>query len=179
MKRFALPMALAFATAGTALAAGAVTPAQKLLKLDVAVGRWIFHGKSLDTAFGKAGNWTWNEDCGWSANRLFLECSFDNEWSGKKVRSLVVDTYNARDKSYWHYELFAAGAGGARPFVSRMTIAGSTWTESGQDTVAGKRVRERIVYDFVSADRVDVKIQISRDGKRWVTIDRGEGEKQP
>ncbi len=102
MKHRALFLLLAASTA-SALAGNNRPLSPELQKLDISVGRWVFHGKSLDTPFSKAGSWTWNENCRWSENRLFLECSFDNEWSGKAVKSLVVDTWNGEDKSYWHY----------------------------------------------------------------------------
>lgn len=177
MHRIALPLLLAALGTGAAAATNASPP--QLRKLDAAVGRWVFHGKTLNTAFGKPGAWTWHADCGWSPGRLFLECSFDNEWSGKAVKSLVVDTYNAHDHAYWHYEIFAAGAGGAHPFVSRMAIDGATWIEYGTEEHAGKRFRERIVYRYASPTRVAVAIEVSKDGTHWTAVDRGEGVKQP
>ena len=89
----------------------------------------MYHGETLNTAFGKAGKWTWNEHCGWSKNRMFMVCSFTNDWGGKIVKSLVVDTYNQKDKSYWHYELFNSGSGD-KPFVSKMDISGNTRIEN-------------------------------------------------
>ncbi len=60
-----------------------------------------------------------------------------------------------------------------------MTIDGNTWTEYGGDENNGKRIKERIVYVFTSPTRVGVKIEISRDGKHWITVDEGEGIRQP
>ena len=162
-----------------ALAAASHSPAPQLQKLDVSVGRWVYHGTTRKTRSGKPGTWTWNEDCRWSPDHVFLECSFTNDWSGKVVKSLVVDTYNSQDRTYWHYELFAAGASGKHPFVSRMSIQGNTWTEFGQDAVRGKKVGERIIYHFTSPTRASVAIQTSTDGIHWTTQDQGEGQKQP
>jgi hypothetical protein len=161
-----------------ATTANGPAPYAELAKLNISVGRWVFHGKSLKTASGKAGGWTWNEDCRWSPNHLYLECTFSNDWAGKKVESLVVDTYNTKDHSYWHYELYAAGSGGRSPFVSRMTISGNTWTEYGEDSEHGNRIRERIVYRWASPTRVSVTIESSKDGVHWVILDKGEGIKQ-
>ena len=161
-----------------AQAAPAVRPPE-LQKLDVAVGQWIFHGKSLGDSSGKTSRWTWHADCRWSADRIYLLCLFHNTWAGRPVKSLVVDTYNSHDKSYWHYEMFAAGASGKHPFSSRMSIKGNTWIEYSQSRENGKTTHERIVYVYVSAKKVDVKIQTSRDGKHWKTVDEGEGFKQP
>ncbi len=148
-----------------------------LRKLDIAVGRWTFHGQTLKTAFSKAGAWIWQADCRWSApDRLFLECAFDNVWNGKPVRSLVVDTYNTRDHRYWHYEMFAAGAGGRHPFASTLAIHGPVWVESGGGS-GSRKIRQRIVYRYQSTSRVGVAIELSRDGIHWITIDRGEGVK--
>ena len=146
-----------------------------LRRLDVATGRWIFHGRTLKTAFSKPGTWTWQADCRWSApDRLFLECAFDNVWNGRPVRSLVVDTYNTHDHRYWHYEMFESGAGGAHPFASALTLEGPVWIESGG---GGSKIRQRIVYDYKTRSRVTVAIELSRDGTHWITVDRGIGLK--
>ncbi|MDE2070999.1 MAG: hypothetical protein KGJ04_07045 [Gammaproteobacteria bacterium] len=151
----------------------------ELQKLDVSAGYWVYHGQTLNTPFGKAGNWTWNEDCGWSANQVFMMCSFTNDWSGKIIKSLVVDTYNEKDKSYSHYELFNGGDSGAEPFISKMTINGNTRIEYATDSEHGKKTETRITYTFDSPTHVKVKIEISHDGTHWVTVDEGEGVKQP
>ncbi len=165
--------------AGIAMAADSRTLSLELQKLNIFVGHWEFHGQTLETAFGKAGTWTWDEDCRWSDNQVFLLCSFNNIWSGESVGSLVVDTYNKKDHGYWHYELFADSLTGSRPFISKMTVAGDTWTEYGQDKEHGKKISERITYRYNSPQQVDVEIQVSRDGTHWVTVDRGRGVKQP
>ena len=167
--------ALAFAPM---LPAGGQSLSPELQKLDVSTGRWVFHGKTLKTASGKPGAWTWNEDCGWSPNHLYLECTFSNVWSGKAVESLVVDTYNSEDKSYWHYELYASGEHGNNPFVSRMEINGNTWIEHGREAVPGKKSGERIVYQWDPPNRVSVAIETSKDGVHWEAVDQGEGVKQ-
>lgn len=163
---------------GGALAATPQQVSPQLQKLDIAAGQWVFHGKSLATPHSKAGTWTWHEDCRWSPDRLYLLCTFDNTWSGQSVKSLVVDTWNSHDKSYWHYEMFSAGASGKHPFSSRMTIHGNVWVEHGSESGTGDKTRERIVYTYASPTRVAVEIEISKDGSHWTTVDKGEGVKQ-
>jgi hypothetical protein len=160
------------------LAANGLTASPEIQKLDISVGRWVFHGKTLKTVSRKPGLWTWNEDCNWSSNHLYLECTFSNVWSGKAVESLVVDTYNNTDHSYWHYELYASGEAGKNPFISRMEIEGNTWIEYGREAVPGKTVGERIVYQWKSPSRVSVAIETSKDGMHWEAVDQGEGVKQ-
>jgi hypothetical protein len=164
--------------ARAAMAADGPPVSPELQKLDIFLGYWKFQGQTLDTAYGKAGAWTWNENCRWSDNQDFLLCSFANVWSGKSIHSLVVDTYNKKDHSYWHYELFNDGPSGSRPFISKMTVAGNTWTEYGQDEDHGKKISERITYRYNSPAEVDVEIQLSRDASHWITVDRGLGTKQ-
>lgn len=169
--------AVVLATATMPAAAQSLSP--ELKKLDVSAGRWVFHGKELKTKSGKPGEFTWNEDCRWSPNRLYLECTFSNVWAGKPIESLVVDTYNTRDRSYWHYELYATGEPGNNPFVSRMDINGNTWIEYGRQAVPGKTSGERIVYHWNPPNRVSVAIETSKDGEHWTAVDEGEGVKQP
>ncbi|MGH9409094.1 MAG: hypothetical protein ACRD1V_06535 [Vicinamibacterales bacterium] len=160
------------------LAAGqAGSPSPELQKLDVSVGRWVFHGQ-MNSRSGQPASFTWNEDCQWSPNHLFLECTFSNNWNGKAAESLVVDSYNTVDKSYWHYEMFSTGGRGSSPFVSRMDINGNTWVEHGRDVVPGKTTGERITYTWESPTRVTVVIETSKDGVTWAAVDRAEGAKQ-
>jgi hypothetical protein len=180
MKRRTVFLLLIF---GSALAiattpAAAQLPSPQLEKLGVSVGRWVFHGTELKTKSGKPASFTWNEDCRWSPNHLFLECTFSNVWAGKPVESLVVDTFNTRDRSYWHYELYATGEHGGNPFVSRMDINGNTWIEYGQQAVPGKKSGERIVYNWDPPNRVRVAIETSQDGVDWTPVDAAEGAKQ-
>lgn len=169
---------IASLASGSALAGGRdLSP--ELQKLDVSVGRWVFHGQTLDARSGKKRSWIWNEDCRWSANRTFMLCSFNNDWAGTIVNSVVVDTYNRKDKSYWHYEIFDGGDSGARPFISRMTIDGNTRTEYAESVDHGEKHETRVIYLFDSLTHVNVKIETSRDGAKWVTVDQGTGVKQP
>jgi len=154
--------------------------APQLKALDVQSGHWVYQGTTIDSTTGKTGNFTWDEHCSWSSDKLFLMCSFDNDWSGEKVQSLVVDTWNAQDQAYWHYEFFSVGAPGGKPFASKMTIQGNTWTELGEDDDAqGKKSYDRISYVYTSPTQVKVKIEISPDQKQWKTVLDGAGTKQP
>ncbi|HEV2110112.1 MAG TPA: hypothetical protein VGT99_02070 [Gammaproteobacteria bacterium] len=155
--------------------------APQLKALDVQSGHWIYHGTTAASppATDKAGTFTWDEHCSWSANKLFLMCSFDNDWSGQKVQSLVVDSWNGEDKTYWHYEVFAVGGGGNRFFASKMTVVGDTWTEVGEDDYNGKKSYDRIMYKYSSPTQVAVTIEISSDQVHWKKILDGNGVKQP
>jgi len=169
-------IAAAFATFA-ASAADFPPLAPELKVLDVQAGHWVYHGT---TKFGgKAGTFTWDEHCSWSSNKLFLNCSFDNDWSGDKVQSEVVDTWNAKDHAYWHYEFYAVGGGGEKPFAAKMRIQGNTWTELGEDDDQDKKSYTRISYVYTSPTQVKVKLEVSPDQKTWNTVLDGTGTKQP
>lgn len=146
-----------------------------LHRLDVSAGHWVYHGQSLGGKGAPASAWTWNEACRWSANHIFMLCSFSNTWGGKHVDSVVVDTYSRKDGAFWHYEIF--GDSGAKPFASKMQIDGATRSESWTETRKGKSVRQRIVYKFASPTKVTVQFQRSQDGTHWQTTASGTGEK--
>lgn len=176
-----LSLFLAAAMLAAAHGVAAHPPARvpELRKLDPALGRWVFHGRSLSTPFSKPSRWVWHADCRWSVpDRLFLECSFDNVWGDRPVRSLVIDTYNTHDRRFWHYEVFAAGASGGHPFASHLMIHGPIWIESGGGGSSHGKIRQRIVYHYLSATRVRVAIELSRHGTHWITVDRGLGVRQ-
>ena len=152
--------------------------APQLKALDAQAGHWVYHGTT--TFGGKAGTFTWDEHCSWTPNKLFLNCSFDNDWSGDKVRSEVVDTWNPKDQAYWHYEFFAIGDSGDKPFAAKMTVQGNTWTELGEDDDdKGKKSYTRISYVYDSPTHVTVKLETSPDQKQWKTVLDGTGDRKP
>lgn len=162
------------------LAAGEDPMSAALQPLDRAVGKWVYHGENLQTDYTKAGKWTWDVDCSWSANRIFLMCSFVMDWPEGPDHSLSVTTYNKQDKGYWHYEMIDDEPG-AKPFVSKMTVAGDTWTDTSESADINSKTTAhfRIVYRYVSSTQVEVKFEISKDGVQWATMGQGEGIKQP
>jgi hypothetical protein len=173
-----LPMFSALTTLVLApLAWPADTPpsAPELQRLDVAAGTWLYHGENLAVANQKGGKWLWREECGWSASKAFMACSFTMNNPDKTVKSLAVSTYNYSDKSYWHYEMFDSDGSGADPFIARMTIEGNTWTAYGKSD----NKTYRVIYNYSSPTRVTVRVQLSGDNGQWTTLAQGEGIKQP
>lgn len=163
------------------LAADIAPLSAELQPLDRAVGKWVYHGEDPQTAYTKAGKWTWVVDCGWSTNRIFLLCSFAMDWPEGPNHSISVTTYNKQDKSYWHYEIADDDDTGDKPFVARMTVAGDTWTDSsGGLEIDGKTAPHfRVIYQYVSSTHVKVKFETSDDGVNWSSTGQGEGIKQP
>lgn len=175
MRRLSILAALAtLIVTAPAWSTGASMPASELRSLDIAAGTWLYHGENMATADQKAGKWTWLEECGWSANRAFMACSFTMNWPEGIVKSLAISTYNRGDKSYWHYEMFDSENAGAAPYIAHMTIAGDTWTYEGK---ADKKTY-RVSYRYASPTQVTVRIELSNDHLHWTTLAQGEGVKQ-
>jgi len=149
----------------------------KLRELDLSAGTWVYHGRFLRGPKAPASPWTWHEDCRWSGNHVFMLCSFSNTWAGRHVDSEVVDTYDPKGGSFWHYEIFNSGSSAGKPFAVRMQIDGAVRTESWTETRKGESVHQRIVYRFASSERVRVFFEESNDGTHWRTTASGTGEK--
>jgi len=162
------------------LARESVPQSSELQALEKGVGRWRYQGENLQTAYTKAGKWTWDVDCGWSANRIYLVCSFAMDWPEGPDHSLSVSTYNKVDKSYWHYEIIDDYKGN-KPVVSRMTIAGDTWTDESEnvDANSATAAHYRVTYRYVSSTEVQVSFEASADAVHWTRLGRGAGIKQP
>jgi hypothetical protein len=174
MRNFWAAVAICGMLGGAAVAqrSAAAKPAVRELRmLNVSLGRWVFHGTSKSRT-GKTGTWTWRENCQWSPNHIYLECTFSNVWSGRPAESLVVDTYNAVDHAFWHYEMFSAGGRGAKPFAAKMAVTPTTWVEYGGP-------HERITYHWGPAGHVKVAIEASKDGTHWTVVDQGTGTRLP
>jgi len=162
-----------------ALAAIPAPLSPELQVLDKAVGTWSYQGENRQTAYTKAGKWTWDMRCAWSANRLFLVCSFVMNWPEGTDHSVSISTYNGLDKAYWHYEVLDDEKG-SKPVISRMTVAGDTWTDTTENVAAGSKAAShyRVVYQYPSPGRSAVRFQISNDGMHWTTLGEGTGLRQ-
>jgi hypothetical protein len=170
VSRFALLIILA--SVAVARAANAQPLARELEPLSIAAGTWLYHGVNMPTADQKAGNWTWLENCGWSPNRAFMACSFTMNGIDGLQKSLAISTYNDRDKSYWHYEVFTDD--GDSPFIARMTVSGDTWTYDGK---SGK-TNWRVTYHYKSATELTLRVEQSTDHVHWATVAHAEARKQ-
>ena len=149
-----------------------------LAELAVSEGHWIYRGRFLQRVGFQKGNWIWDEKCRWAGNLAFMLCSFSNNWNGKRVNSIVVDTYDAQRRSFWHFEIFDSGPSAKKPFVARMSIRGNRRVESWIYKKNGKSMHERIVYIFSDSDRVKVWFQRSATGQAWTTTAVGVGKKK-
>ncbi|GGA39466.1 hypothetical protein [Dyella nitratireducens] len=162
------------ALVSSAWCADTPTPPAELQALDITAGTWLYHGENLAVGNQKAGKWVWLEECGWSANKAFMACSFTMNNPDKVIKSHAVSTYNHSDKSYWHYEMFDSDGSGADPFIARMTIEGNTWAEYGK----ADNKTYRVTYHYLSPTKVTVRIELSVDDVHWTTLAQGEGIKQ-
>lgn len=165
-------------TANQTASAATQPSSAALRRLNIAIGKWAYHGKNVQTPLTKAGNWTWDVDCRWTANGLFLVCSFTMNWPEGTDHSVSISTYNDLDKSYWHYEVIDDYHGN-KPVISRMTVVGSTWTDSTDQVSANGAAAShyRVVYHYMSSTAVEVTFLTSKDGSRWTTLGHGEGIK--
>lgn len=151
----------------------------ELQPLDKAVGTWVYHGENLRTAYTKAGKWTWNVQCGWSANHLYLLCSFIMDWPEGIDHSVSISTYNQHDKAYWHYEVLDDEPG-SKPVVSRMSVVGDTWTDATDNVDANSKAARhyRVIYRYPSPGKAAVKFEISNDGIHWTILGQGKGSRR-
>lgn len=149
----------------------------KLDLLAISQGSWVYRGHMSGDARSHPTDFVWHADCRWSANRAFMMCSFSNTWGRQHINSLVVDTFDHRDNTFWHYEIFEDGDAPARPFAAKMQIVGPVRIEEWTESRHGKTVRQRIVYRFASDRKVTVSFLQSQDGKAWKTTASGIGEK--
>lgn len=174
----ALAAAALYSAGVVAASAAPHLSSPELRPLNIEVGHWTYGGKMLATPVTKAGDWTWNVDCGWDKNDEFVVCSFDMNWPEGPDRSVSLTTYNKLDRAYWYYEVMD-DAHGDKPVISHMTIAGNTWTKTTPNINANGHVVShfRIVYTYTSPTTVDVTFKSSKDGIHWSTLGNGTGRK--
>jgi hypothetical protein len=147
---------------GSAPASAVSKPPAAAAQLQVWVGHWNTKGES--------GGTPWHADtrCAWSPNHEFVVC---DQLINDRVNQLMILTY---DESAKVYRISSIGKDRA-PILSRGTIRGKVWTNTGEFDQAGKRILIRTTVDFSVPHHYADREWTSEDGgAHWSETSRGQ-----
>ena len=130
-------------------------------------GTWKVQGERFATAYSQAGKEerTLRNDC-WKSGAYYA-C---NQFVDGESKTLLIFTYNDKDKMYTTYQI---PQGGAAAGSGKLQIVGNIWTFPWQVTMGESTMYFHVVNVFTGTDRIDYAQEFSNDNVHWNTMARG------
>jgi hypothetical protein len=168
---------LVFLAAASAWAQMNVPPGPEVKKLDYFVGTWTTEGSIGQGPWGMGGKYSSTGTAQWSLGNYFVEIHRDFTMpaevggEGKEVGYMGYDT----EENAYTFDIFNNQG---RRQVWKGTVSGDTWTWTGSASYAGQDIQQKITTKVLSPTSHTVKIEISLDGKDWMTFLDGKATKK-
>jgi hypothetical protein len=130
-------------------------------------GTWKVQGERFATAYSQAGKEerTLRNDC-WKSGAYYA-C---NQFVDGESKTLLIFTYNDKDKMYTTYQI---PQGGAAAGSGKLQIVGNIWTFPWQVTMGESTMYFHVVNVFTGTDRIDYAQEFSSDNVHWNAMARG------
>jgi hypothetical protein len=130
-------------------------------------GTWKIQGERFATPHSDPGkeDTTLRNDC-WRSGGYFA-C---NQYVNGESKTLVVFTYNDKDKMYTSYQI---PQGGDPASSGKLQIVGNIWTFPWQVTRGQVTTYFRVVNVFTGTDHIDYAQEFSLDNLHWTTMAKG------
>jgi len=143
-------------------------------KLAMWAGRWKVHGEVKETQFAHARTFDYDVQCSFLPYGAYMACNYlslmpDPNHGNRISNGARLFYYSDVDKSFKYTEVFPEG--GPREGVA--LIDGNVWTEPLQvQGQSGGKEDARFVSNFVSADKILARFEISTDSQaHWTVVD--------
>lgn len=159
-----------------ALAAGATAQdsASPREKLAVWAGHWKRHGEVKETQFGHARTFDLDIKCSFLPYGAYMVCnslsSTPNPNDGGRISNEVhLFYYSDVEKTFKHTDVSFEGA----PQEGVLLVDGNVWTQPLEiPRRSGGVADAHFIYNFVSADKMEARFEISTDkGAHWTVVD--------
>jgi Protein of unknown function (DUF1579) len=145
-------------------------PSAEHQKLGAFVGNWTFVGELKAGPMGPGGKLTGTDRIQWLADNFAVERRFEGKSPMGAMNGLEVIAYDSAKKVYTYSIVDSTGAVGS----GTATNSGSTWTFTGNGSMAGHAMQERCTLTF-GAGNATLKIacESSSDGKSFAPMIEG------
>jgi uncharacterized protein DUF1579 len=127
------------------------------------VGKWIEEVDVKPSPLAPGHKGTIKETCDWFPGGFHVVCHGDFSGTVGETKDLSIFSYSRQEKVYLYYEIIGDGD----TVAARGTIQGDTWTWLSESKVGGKVIKERFIYEQVSADTATMKSEVQGDDGRW------------
>ncbi len=178
MKRISIAAlgAAVVVSAGIALAnqhMEAPKPGPETKKLDAFAGKWKGEASMKAGPWGPGGKMTSESDCTWFDGGFQLVCKESSSGDLGKMKSQAVLGWSPEDRVYKYMGYDSMGMMGS----ATGTVAGNTWSWSGEDRMGGKMIKSKYTVVLTSPTTQTFKWETSEDGKTWATMAEGKSTK--
>ncbi len=153
---------------------GPKTPAPELKKLDFMAGSWTSEGTINPAPGMPGGKFTSTSHADWMDGNFFLVGHSDMDMTGMgKMKELAVMSYDPDRKVYTYNAFTSMGEAES----STGTVAGDTWTWTGDEHMGGMTMKGRFTMKVLSPTSYTMKFELSQDGTQWMTAMEGKATK--
>ena len=144
-------------------------PSPEHKRLQFFVGDWKVEGDIKQSAFGPAGKMTATQHCEWFDGQFHVTCRGEGTELGVKSKDLVIFGYDAAQGVYTRYNIGSSGEGA----LATAKLDGKIWRWQGGEKDTTKGMQVRFPATEVSPDSYTFQVDVSIDGKPFVTVLQG------
>jgi len=147
-------------------------PGPEVEELGYFVGSWIVEGTIPPGPWGSGGPFSWTDKTEWLSGNFFVVGHWDFKMPadlGGDGREIFIMGYDV-ERAVYTFDAFSSQG---RHVQSTGTISDDTWIWESAASYSGEAVRQGYTTRILSPDRYEVKFEICKDGKTWLTFMEG------
>ncbi|HUO14057.1 MAG TPA: DUF1579 family protein [Verrucomicrobiae bacterium] len=152
-------------------------PAAELLQLNVFLGDWETEGLIHPGPWGPGGKFSWTEHSEWMTGNFFLVGHWHFHMPadmGGPGEEIFIIGYDSHRRVY----TFDAFSSHGLHQVSTGRVKGGIWIWDSDALQDGKRIRQRMMIEFLSPTSYTLKFEHSSDGRKWQLFMEGQAAKK-
>jgi len=144
-------------------------PGPEHKKLAYMLGKWTSEDEVKPGPYGPGGKMTSTETCEWFTGEFAVVCRSDAKTPMGVEKALSIMSYDPGEGHYVYFETNTSGEN----VVAKGTVAGRTWTWTGQSRMGGKVWRSRFVLTEVPPDGATYKFEMAEGDGPWAEMMNG------
>lgn len=152
-------------------------PGPEVKKLDYFVGTWNSEATIVQGPWGMGGKFTSTDTSEWMPGNFFVVSHADFKMPpelGGDGKATGVMGYDTDANTYTFDQFNSLG----RRENSKGTLSGDTWTWTSSTNYGGQEIEQKMTVKPVSPTSYTFKMEVSLDGKNWMTFMDGKATKK-
>ena len=146
-------------------------PHSEMKKQDFFAGTWRLEGTTRASPFGPGGQkFNSTEQLEWMPGGLVLVA---HSYADGKLVEVTIIGYDPKEKVFTHRTFKSTG----EREIWKGTAEHGSWTWTRDETVKGKRIKDRLTIKKTAADSYSFIDEMQPEGGKWSTVAEGTGIK--
>jgi hypothetical protein len=133
------------------------------------VGKWTSEAEVKPGPYGPGGKMTSAESCEWYTGGFAVVCHSDVKSPMGDEKGLSIMSYDTGEKRYVYFETNTSGEN----VVAKGTVAGHTWTWTGESRMGGKVYRNRFTMTEMPPGGASYKFEMAEGNGPWAEVMHG------